>query len=186
MIYLTKEWRINHEHAMIELEMRVHKSAEIVDEQEFRRLYAKKREQFVDREIRYFTGDGCDGLADFEKRLAQYAVLSNEDKAIFQKKNRRLFSHKRLIKFDKELAKKRFETEYNKRMMIVQQLPEDILQEILDRRIFCLGYVTPTVRDKVCRYCQQKSRELRNQVKVALKQTKEVKATLKTWLNFYY
>lgn len=38
MIYLTKEWRINHEHAMIEIEMRVHKSAEIVDEQEFKRL----------------------------------------------------------------------------------------------------------------------------------------------------
>lgn len=39
MIYLTKEWRINHEHTMIELYMRVHKSAEIIDEQEFRRLY---------------------------------------------------------------------------------------------------------------------------------------------------
>ena len=48
MIYLTKEWRINHEHAMIEIEMRVHKSAEIVDEQEFKRLYDKKQKQFVD------------------------------------------------------------------------------------------------------------------------------------------
>ena len=111
MKYLTKEWRIKHEHAMIELEMRVHKSAEVVDEQEFRRLYAKKQMQFVDREIRYFTSNDCDGVSDFEKRLAQYAALTDEEKAVFQKKNRRLFSRKRPIKFDKELAKKRFETE---------------------------------------------------------------------------
>ena len=186
MIYLTKEWRINHEHTMIELDMRVHKSAEIIDEQEFRRLYAKKQKQFLDRELRYFTWGGCDGLADFEKRLAQYAVLTDKEKVVFQKKNRRLFSRKRPIKFDKELAKKRFETEYNKRMMIVRQLPEDIVQEISDLRVFCLGYVTPTVRDKVCHYCQQKSREVRNQFKVALRQTKEVQKTLKTWSNFYY
>ena len=186
MIYLTKEWRINHEHARIELDMRVHKSAEIIDEQEFRRLYAKKQKQFVDRELRYFTWGGCDGVADFEKRLAQYAVLTDEEKVVFQKKNRCLFSRNRPIKFDKELAKKRFETEYNKKMMIARQLPEDIVQEISDLRVFCLGYVTPTVRDKVCRYCEHKSTEVRNQVKVALKQTKEVKATLKTWLNFYY
>lgn len=186
MIYLTKEWRINHEHARIELDMRVHKSAEIIDEQEFRRLYAKKQKQFVDRELRYFTWGGCDGVADFEKRLAQYAVLPDEEKAVFQKKNRRLFWRNRPIKFDKELAKKRFETEYNKKMMIARQLPEDIVQEVLDLRVFCLGYVTPTVRDKVCRYCQQKSREVRNQYKVALRQTKEVQKTLKTWLNFYY
>ena len=50
---------------MIEIEMRVHKSAEIVDEQEFKRLYDKKQKQFVDRELRYFIGGGCDGLADF-------------------------------------------------------------------------------------------------------------------------
>lgn len=186
MKYLTKEWQINREHAMIELDMRVHKSAEIIDEQEFRRLYAKKQKQFVDKEIRYFTCDGCDGVADFEKRLAQYAALSDEEKAVFQKKNRRLFSRKRPIKFDKELAKKRFETEYNKRMTIVRQLPEDIVQEISDLRVFCLGYVTPTVRDKVCRYCQQKSRDVRNQYKMALRQTKEVQETLKTWSNFYY
>lgn len=86
MIYLTKEWRINHEHTMIELYMRVHKSAEIIDEQEFRRLYAKKQKQFVDKEIRYFTCDGCDGVADFEKRLAQYAALSDEEKVVFQKR----------------------------------------------------------------------------------------------------
>ena len=176
MIYLTKEWRINHEHARIELDMRVHKSAEIIDEQEFRRLYAKKQKQFVDRELRYFTWGGCDGVADFEKRLAQYAVLTDEEKVVFQKKNRCLFSRNRPIKFDKELAKKRFETEYNKKMMIARQLPEDIVQEISDLRVFCLGYVTPTVRDKVCRYCEHKSTEVRNQVKVALKQTKEVKA----------
>ena len=186
MKYLTKEWQINREHAMIELDMRVHKSAEIIDEQEFRRLYAKKQKQFVDKEIRYFTCDGCDGVADFEKRLAQYAALSDEEKVVFQKKNRRLFSRKRPIKFDKELAKKRFETEYNKRMMIAKELPQEILNEISDLRVFCLGYVMPTVRDKVCRYCQHKSTEVRNQYKVALKQTKEVKATLKTWLSFYY
>ena len=186
MIYLTKEWRINHEYAMIELDMRVHQSAEIVDEQEFSRLYDKKQKQFVDKEIRYFTCDGCDGVADFEKRLAQYAALSDEEKAIFQKKNRRLFSRKRPIKFDKEFAKKRFETEYNKRMTIAEELPQEILNEISDLRVFCLGYVTPTVRDKVCRYCQQKSREVRNQYKVALRQTKEVQRTLKTWSNFCY
>lgn len=186
MKYLTKEWQINREHAMIELDMRVHKSAEIIDEQEFRRLYAKKQKQFVDKEIRYFTCDGCDGVADFEKRLAQYAALSDEEKVVFQKKNRRLFSRKRPIKFDKELAKKRFETEYNKRMMIAKELPQEILNEISDLRVFCLGYVMPTVRDKVCRYCQHKSTGVRNQYKVALKQTKEVQKTLKTWSNFYY
>ena len=186
MIYLTKEWRINHEYAMIELDMRVHKSAEIVDEQEFSRLYDKKQKQFVDKEIRYFTCDGCDGVADFEKRLAQYAALSDEEKVVFQKKNRRLFSRKRPIKFDKELAKKRFETEYNKRMMIAKELPQEILNEISDLRVFCLGYVIPTGRDKVCRYCQQKSRDVRNQYKMALRQTKEVQETLKTWSNFYY
>lgn len=186
MIYLTKEWRINHERAMIEIEMRVHKSAEIVDEQEFKRLYDKKQKQFVDRELRYFIGGGCDGLADFEKRLVRYAALSDAEKTIFQKKNRRLFSRKRPIKFDKEFAKKRFETEYNKRMTIAEELPQEILNEISDLRVFCLGYVTPTVRDKVCRYCQQKSREVRSQFKVALKQTKEVRETLKTWSNFCY
>ena len=71
-------------------------------------------------------------------------------------------------------------------MTIAEELPQEILNEISDLRVFCLGYVTPTVRDKVCRYCQQKSREVRSQFKVALKQTKEVRETLKTWSNFCY
>lgn len=48
-------------------------------------------------------------------------------------------------------------------MTIAEELPQEILNEISDLRVFCLGYVTPTVRDKVCRYCQQKSREVRSQ-----------------------
>ena len=164
---------------MIALWVRVQKSADGVDEEEYQKVYRKKQKQFLDKEIERLTGYHCSDVNQFEKKLLQYATLKTEtEKSEFRSKNPGFFRRTRPIQFNKKIALQKFGSELNRCMALYEEFPEEIRLEIADPRIFCLGCVTRKVREMVDLYCQQKSKELKRQAKVAVAHDKEMRKKL--------
>ena len=63
------------------------------------------------------------------------------------------------VAFDKSAAEAEFEQNYKDNLEFVQTLPEEILGDIADVRVFALGTVSYEVADKLTRYCGNLNRE---------------------------
>ncbi len=74
--------------------------------------------------------------------------------------------------------KERVEAQFNKRMKFCQSLPKDILDEIEDLRIFCVGYTTKKVKEKLSLYVNQRWEEVDKWKKIAETQRAKAVATL--------
>ena len=63
------------------------------------------------------------------------------------------------VAFDKSAAEAEFEQNYKDNLEFVQTLPDEILKDIVDIRVFALGTVSYNVADKLTRYCGKLNRE---------------------------
>ena len=61
--------------------------------------------------------------------------------------------------FDKEAAKAEFDKNYEDNLEFVKTLPDEILSEIADIRVFALGTVSYEVADKLTSYCGKLNRK---------------------------
>lgn len=187
MIYLTKEWWQLLKSSCIINNIRENKYADQADEKKIERLYQQKKQKYVENErkaIRYINNDESNINKVIEAYLSRPNITAEEIKlcVLLQKE---LVAEKP-IRFEADTAEKWFEIEYEEYMETCEKLPREILDEITDLRMFCLGYATKATKDKVRAYCREKKKEVEKIEAKAKTETKRVEDTLSNQINFLY
>lgn len=161
MKYLTKEWYKLGCAASIDLGLRVHKGAAVYDEELYKRLYKKKEKQYVIEQRDIYNVDPRDIFIEEGTPLVPLNKFVNEevieqgDLFIYHMSDEEREYRKRMIErydnrpdFDEELCRLKFKTEWlaQNEEYIRSYIPQNILEQIADLRVFILGYCTKDIK----------------------------------------
>lgn len=186
MKYLTKEWEQQCESSFIISWIRASKDADQADEKKIERLYIKEQKKFIETEraaVAYVNESNntrgkiidtylaCPGLS-----VKKIGLLEGCKETLVMKKP---------MRFEEDTAEKWFEIRLRDRIALCKQtLPQDILQEIADLRLFCLGYATQSVKEKVRVYCREQKKKSEIILKETAKKIVEAEDRLDNGLKF--
>lgn len=164
MKYLTKEWYYMARQGFFGRDyVKANEKANQFDEKLFQRLYKKVEKQYIQNSFLYRKTEEDDQKINeyFDKQLAK---AKTEEEKLEIEKFRELYKimskeEMKLQKeydktFDEEKAKKSFAGWYNDHLIIVDTLPQTILDKVADKRVLALGYATKEVRSIVKEYAK--------------------------------
>ena len=181
MKYLTKKWYHNIEQALIIKWLKCRINGEDISEEKFQQLYNKDLQKFIKNA--YLKHISLMEDKDFEfKELVDTSGISGEAKNAWEQLRIKLVDADIQEKFDEEEIKQKHQNLYEERLRIAKSLPPNILKEISDIRLFCLGYATKKVSDMVTIYSKKQKEKVNRQIEIASQ--KNAKLQFKESINF--
>lgn len=160
MKYLTKEWYVKARLSYIDGMVRCSKLAEKYDESFYQAVYNKRLKKFHDSER------AREEFRDPQEDLKRYDAWINEPNISEEEKKKRI-EHKKITlylqkerfdtgyyRYDEAFTKKMFDVDLKWRLELISHLPDYILSEVADVRIFALGYVSKKVKTLLKAYCK--------------------------------
>ncbi len=161
MKHCTKEWYYSEQIKYLDWQMKKAKHAERKDEANFQTFYRYRLENYLSFER---SSDLYRNPKDDLIKLNEFCNAPDLTEAEQQEREgfRKMFLHlnrKRLeggvyFPFDEAAARRKFHTEFEYYVQLYQHLPQYILTEIADIRMFALGYVAPNVMKLLKGYCK--------------------------------
>ena len=161
MRYLTKDWYEICQRTGLHYGMRVHREAGAFSETLYQRLYRRKEKAYIqsEREIynfdpRYFLGRDRSSFVPADK-FVRGEEIKAEDIFIYQMTQEEKEKIQKMIEaydqrppFDEKKCKQEFRVmqETSRMEEAEERIPDEILRQIADMRVFCLGYCTKDVK----------------------------------------
>lgn len=159
MKYLTKKWLELYETSNIGAGLQEIKSIAQLEKTKFELLYKIDKEIYVECE-RYSV----------ERYNQEIETLQNG---------------RGIIRFEEDKAKKYFNAHFQQYLRLSRTLPQEILNQITNLRLFSLGYATKSVRKNVLEYCQKLKKEVEKIKEMAETETKEVTKLLMPSIDYW-
>lgn len=88
------------------------------------------------------------------------------------------------FEIDEEAIRRKFDNYLDNKLKICKQLPQEILREIADLRVFGLGYMTQKVKNMLSTYLEEKDKENLRLVKLSYQKVEKAEAVLKKNIRF--
>lgn len=161
MKYLTKDWYETCQRTGLHYGMRVHRGAGAFSETLYQRLYRRKEKAYIQSEHeiynfdpRYFHGQDGSSFVPADK-FARGEEIKAEDILIYQMPEEEKEQIQKMIEaydhrspFDVEKCKQEFRVmqETSRMEEAEERITDEILMQIADLRVFCLGYCTKEVK----------------------------------------
>ena len=88
------------------------------------------------------------------------------------------------FEIDEEAIRRKFDNYLDNKLKICEQLPQEILKEIADIRVFCLGYMTQKVKNMLSAYLEEKDKENLRLVELSYREVGRAEAALQKEIRF--
>lgn len=88
------------------------------------------------------------------------------------------------FEIDEEAIRRKFDNYLDNKLKICEQLPQEILKEIADIRVFGLGYMTQKVKDVLSAHLEEKDKENLHLVELSYREVERAEAALKKGIRF--
>ncbi len=151
----------------------------------YKELYNGTLEQFIDEEKERLSPLGAKDIS-WIKEVLTFPEAPKEG----QEELKKIFLtdadlQGKEIQFDEAAIKKNFDNKLSEKIEISKKFPREILDEIADLRMFCLGYVTEKVNTLLKKYlgCKQTMNE--NLMRMAIMQTQYAEKSLRKKIQFH-
>lgn len=202
MKYLTKDWYEICQRTGLHYGMRVHREAGAFSETLYQRLYRRKEKAYLqsEREIynfdpRYFLGRDGSPFVPADK-FARGEEIKTEDILIYQMPQDEKEQIQKMIEayehrppFDVEKCKQSFRVMQDTDLIQVakERIPVDILEQIADIRVFCLGYCTKEVKVKLERVSREnhKIMKIASEAHTKAQKEEDIPEHIRKILNFH-
>lgn len=161
MRYLTKDWYEICQKTGLHYGMRVHRGAGVFSEMLYQRLYRRKEKEYIqsEREVynfdpRYFLRQDGSAFVPADK-LMRGEEIEEEDIVIYQMPEEEKERTQKMIEaydqrppFDEEKCKQAFRVmqETSRMEEAEERIPVEILRQVADMRVFCLGYCSKEIK----------------------------------------
>ena len=186
MKYFTKEFYTTFLLSEANARAKTSKRAEQKDESFYREVYNERYATFHHNESH------CDWYIDpvefmkkvderLEKSKSKYKELCREACRIYiGEPDRKVYT------FDEKLCERRFEESLNLLISVYSKLPQYILNEIADIRVFALGYASAKVKKLLRPYCAELRKTIDDTINKANAETAEAESYLKDEIEIDY
>ncbi|MDN4605820.1 DUF4085 family protein [Paenibacillus sp. F6_3S_P_1C] len=183
MRYLTKEWYELCQRTGLHFGLRVHSGAYALDENFLRRLYKRKEKEHVkqERELynmdpRYMLEHDGQVLTRVDKAFSGEEVTEEDQMVFHMPPEERAHIEKLIAEYDVRppFDEKKCKEEYKESMewkiqYKAENLPQEIVEQIADIRVFTLGYCTR----EILRQLKKQSAENRKEMERVSKEYRE-------------
>ena len=165
MKYLTKDWLIKLRLSYLDKIVRCSKIAEMFNEKYYCSIYKSRFKKFSDNEKSSLdVGVSKSELAHCEEWINEGGISDIENERRKKYKELLLFLPKDdsgidEYKYNEEFTRKVFDATIRSRIELISHLPESILCEVADIRVFALGCVSRKVKILLQTYCKNLRRE---------------------------
>lgn len=186
MKYFTKEFYTTFLLSEANERAKSSKRAEQKDESFYREVYNERYATF------YHNESHCDWYIDpvefmkkvderLKKSKSKYKELCREACRIYiGEPDRKVYT------FDEKLCERRFEESVNLLISVYSKLPQYILNEIADIRVFALGYASAKVKKLLRPYCAELRKTIDDTINKANAETAEAESYLKDEIEIDY
>ena len=166
MKYLTREWYVKARLSYIDGSVRCSKLAERFDESFYKAVYQKRYEKFERNErLREEFRDPQEDLKKYDAWINEPNISQEEKEKRMEYKKITLFLERERFEtgkyhqYDEAFTRKMFDVDLKWRLELILHLPDYILSEVADVRIFALGYASKRVKALLRDYCKHLRRE---------------------------
>ena len=185
MKYLTKEWYVKARLSYIDGMVHCSKLAEKYDESFYQAVYNKRLKKFHDSErTREEFRDTQEDLKRYDAWINEPNISEEEEKKRIEHKKITLYLQKerfdasKYYQYDETFTKKMFDSDLKWRMELIAHLPDFILKEVADLRVFVLGYASKRVKTLLKEYCKLLRREYKKVLNKARIETDKAESKL--------
>jgi len=185
MKYLTREWYVKARLSYIDGSVRCSKLAERFDESFYKAVYQKRYEKFERNER------SRDEFRNPQEDLKKYDAWINEPNITEEEKKKRIeykqitlflererFETGEFYQYDEAFTQKMFDVDLKWRLDLISYLPDYILSEVADVRVFTLGYASKKVKMLLRDYCKNLRREYKKVLGKAQIETNKAESKL--------
>ena len=184
--YLTKEWFYDILYPLtLGRGTKVCEEADRAEEEIYCRFYQKELESFMIKEKARLSPLDANDLPWLDRTLTRSGLAKESRQALksllwkeIEAKNKEGFE------IDEEAIRRKFDNYLDNKLKICKQLPQEILKEIADIRVFCLGYMTQKVKDVLSTYLEEKDKENLRLVELSYREVERAEAALKKNIRF--
>ena len=183
--YLTKEWFYDMLYPLtLKRGIEVSEKADRADEEIYQEFYKKALDKFMNAEKKRLSPLDANDLPWLDKTLARSGLpeaMQKNLKVMFWKE---IEKSQKGFEIDEEALRRKFGNHFNNKRKLCAQLPKEILEEVADIRVFCLGYMTQKVKDILSAYLEEKEKENLHLLELSYNQTQKAEAELKNGIRF--
>lgn len=158
--YLTKEWFYDTLYPLtLKRGIEVSEKADRADEEIYQEFYKKALDKFMSAEKKRLSPLDANDLPWLDKTLSRSGLpkaMQKNLKVMFWKE---IEKSQKGFEIDEEAIRRKFGNHFNNKRNLCAQLPKEILEEVADIRVFCLGYMTQKVKDILSAYLEEKEKE---------------------------
>ena len=159
--YLTKEWFYDILYPLtLGRGIKVCEEAGRAEEELYRRFYQKELESFMIKEKARLSPLDTNDLPWLDRTLTRSGLAKENRQALKSLLWKEIEArNKEGFEIDEEAIRRKFDNYLDNKLKICEQLPQEILKEIADIRVFCLGYMTQKVKNMLSTYLEEKDKE---------------------------
>ena len=184
--YLTKEWFYDILYPLtLGRGIKVCEEAGRAEEELYRQFYQKELESFMIKEKACLSPLDANDLPWVDRTLTRSGLAKESRQALksllwkeIEAKNKEGFE------IDEEAIRRKFDNYLDNKLKICEQLPQEILKEIADIRVFGLGYMTQKVKDVLSAHLEEKDKENLHLVELSYREVERAEAALKKGIRF--
>lgn len=168
--YLTKEWFYDIIYPLtLGRGIKVCEEAGRAEEELYRRFYQKELESFMIKEKARLSPLDANDLPWLDRTLSRSGLTKENRQALKSLLWKEIEEKKKEgFEIDEEAIRRKFDNYLDNKLKICEQLPQEILREIADIRVFCLGYMTQKVKNMLSTYLEEKDKENLRLVELSL------------------
>lgn len=161
MKYMTKEWYETMQKSFYHLSLRVSKKAEVFSEDYFKYLYKKEEKawlrlkkdasklRFEDVYLDDFHAEYADG------RPLEASEMEEAKKEYLKKREEARLNFANIAHFDREQEKIKFNQTFKNNVNYLQRnLPDKVLQKVVDIRVLALNRTSDDIKKEITTYCK--------------------------------
>ena len=183
--YLTKEWFYDTLYPLtLKRGIQVCDQAECADEKIYRKFYKKALDDFMRAEKKHLSPLDSNDLPWLDKTLARSGLPIEMQKSLKGMFWKEIEKSQKSFEIDEEAIRQKFVNHFNNKRKFCERLPKEILREVADIRVFCLGYMTEKVKDMLCAYLEEKDKENLRLLELSYNQMQKAEAELKNGIRF--
>ncbi|PRY82864.1 DUF4085 family protein [Alkalibacterium olivapovliticus] len=187
MRYLTEEWYRISQHTDLHFDMRIHSGAEDYNDALYSRLYKRKEKKFIEFERELYDEDPRFMLENDESTLIPLDAfleeegIKDEDIIIYHMSPEEKDHIQKLIEeydsrppFDEEKCREHFKFIHELKIKeTADKLSPELYQQILDIRLFSLGYCTKNMKKQLKAFSKENENEMNRIFKEYMKVQEE-------------
>ena len=185
MKYLTREWYVKARLSYLDGTVRCSKLAERFDESFYQAVYNKRLKKFDRSErTREEFRDPQDDLKKYDAWINEPNISEEEKEKRIEHKKITLYLQKerfetgKYYQYDEAFTRKMLDVDLKWRIELISHLPDYILNEVADVRVFALRYVSKKVKTLLKGYCKKLQREYKKVLDKAQIETNRAESKL--------